>query len=51
MTGPAHRRMDFARHLAAELAVNSWSDLLTVTTVGFGELLDLAPHRARPRHP
>jgi nucleoid-associated protein YgaU/DNA-binding SARP family transcriptional activator len=49
VTGPADRRTDFARHLAAELAVNSWSDLLTVTTVGFGdELLDLAPHRAHP---
>ncbi len=49
VTGPADRRTDFARHLAAELAVNSWSDLLTITTVGFGdELLDLAPHRAHP---
>ena len=49
VTGPADRRTDFARHLAAELAVNSWSDLLTVTTVGFGdELLDLAPHRVHP---
>lgn len=46
VAGSADRRTDFARHLAAELAVNSWSDLLTVTTVGFGdELLDLAPHR------
>jgi DNA-binding SARP family transcriptional activator len=49
VTGPADRRQDFARHLAAELAVNSWSDLLTVTTVGFGdELVDLAPHRIHP---
>ena len=49
VTGPAKHRTDFARHLAAELAVNSWSDLLTVTTVGFGdELLDLAPHRVHP---
>ncbi|MFL6094455.1 MAG: LysM peptidoglycan-binding domain-containing protein [Blastococcus sp.] len=49
VTGPADRRANFVRHLAAELAVNSWSDLLTVTTVGFGdELLDLAPHRAHP---
>ena len=46
VTGPAERREDFVRHLAAELAVNSWSDLLTVTPVGFGfELVDLAPHR------
>lgn len=49
VTGPADRRRDFARHLAAELAVNSWSDLLMVTTVGFGdELVDLAPHRIHP---
>ncbi|RBY97569.1 SARP family transcriptional regulator [Blastococcus sp. TF02-8] len=49
VTGPADRRTDFARHLAAELAINSWSDHLTVTTVGFGEeLLDLAPHRVHP---
>ncbi|UOY00015.1 LysM peptidoglycan-binding domain-containing protein [Blastococcus sp. PRF04-17] len=49
VTGLADRRTDFARHLAAELAVNGWSDLLTVTTVGFGEeLLDLAPHRIQP---
>jgi DNA-binding SARP family transcriptional activator/LysM repeat protein len=49
VTGPAERREDFARHLAAELAVNSWSDLLTVTPVGFGEeLADLAPHRIHP---
>ncbi|WNV75288.1 LysM peptidoglycan-binding domain-containing protein [Geodermatophilus sp. DSM 44513] len=47
--GPASHRENFARHLAAELAVNSWSDLLTVTTVGFGEeLVDLAPHRIHP---
>ncbi|SDG04381.1 LysM domain-containing protein [Blastococcus aurantiacus] len=46
ISGPADRLEDFARHLAAELAVNNWSDLLTVTTVGFGEeLVDLAPDR------
>jgi nucleoid-associated protein YgaU/DNA-binding SARP family transcriptional activator len=49
VTGPADRRENLARHLAAELAVNSWSDLLTVTPVGFGdELVDLAPHRVHP---
>ncbi|WP_299956520.1 LysM peptidoglycan-binding domain-containing protein [uncultured Modestobacter sp.] len=49
VAGTVDRRDDFARHLAAELAVNSWSDLLTVTTVGFGrELVDLAPHRVHP---
>ncbi len=49
VTGPADRREDFTRHLAAELAVNSWSDLLTVTPVGFGaELVDLAPNRIHP---
>ncbi|SDO16080.1 LysM peptidoglycan-binding domain-containing protein [Geodermatophilus sp. DSM 45219] len=46
VTGPADRREDFARHVSAELAVNGWSDLLTVTPVGFGEeLVDLAPER------
>ncbi|MBB3084703.1 LysM peptidoglycan-binding domain-containing protein [Geodermatophilus sabuli] len=49
LTGPADRCEDFARHLAAELGVNAWSDLLTVTTVGFGqELVDLAPERIHP---
>ncbi|RBY81538.1 LysM domain-containing protein [Blastococcus sp. TF02A-26] len=49
VTGPADRREDLARHLAAELAVNGWSDLLTVTPVGFGEeLVDLAPGRVHP---
>jgi nucleoid-associated protein YgaU/DNA-binding SARP family transcriptional activator len=49
VTGSADRREDFARHLAAELAVNGWSDLLTVTPVGFGnELVDLAPGRVHP---
>ncbi|WP_409331583.1 LysM peptidoglycan-binding domain-containing protein [Trujillonella humicola] len=46
IAGPAERREELARHLAAELAVNSWSDLLTVTTIDFGnELADLAPDR------
>ncbi|MGX5655506.1 LysM peptidoglycan-binding domain-containing protein [Geodermatophilus nigrescens] len=49
ITGPADRCEDLARHLAAELAVNGWSDLLTVTTVGFGEeLVDLAHDRMHP---
>lgn len=44
--GSAQRRTDFCRHLAAELAVNRWSDLLWVTVVGFGaELHDLDPSR------
>ncbi|MGY1684930.1 LysM peptidoglycan-binding domain-containing protein [Geodermatophilus sp. SYSU D00867] len=48
VSGPADRREDLARFLAAELAVNGWSDLLTVTAVGFGgELIDLAPDRIR----
>lgn len=46
VTGPPERCEDFTRHLAAELAVNGWSDLLYVTTVGFGaELIDLNPER------
>jgi nucleoid-associated protein YgaU/DNA-binding SARP family transcriptional activator len=49
ISGPDGRREDFARFLAAELAVNSWSDLLTVHTVGFGaELTALAPERLSP---
>ncbi|TQN44083.1 DNA-binding SARP family transcriptional activator [Blastococcus colisei] len=48
LTGPPERCADFTRHLAAELAVNSWSDLLHVTIVGFGaELVDLNPERLR----
>ncbi|CCH87124.1 Conserved protein of unknown function; putative Peptidoglycan-binding LysM domain [Modestobacter italicus] len=49
VTGPPDRRENFVRHLAAELAVNGWSDLLTVTPAGFGdELVDLAPGRVHP---
>jgi DNA-binding SARP family transcriptional activator/LysM repeat protein len=49
VAGDAELRQRFIRHVAAELAVNSWSDLLTVSTVGFGEeLTDLAPDRLRP---
>ncbi|SFE94979.1 LysM peptidoglycan-binding domain-containing protein [Blastococcus tunisiensis] len=48
LSGPLERCEDFARHLAAELAVNSWSDLLHATVVGFGtELVDLNPERLR----
>ncbi len=44
--GPARRCEDFSRHLVAELAVNSWSDLNYVTMAGFGaELVDLHPAR------
>jgi nucleoid-associated protein YgaU/DNA-binding SARP family transcriptional activator len=48
VAGTEDRREDLLRHLAAELAVNGWSDLLTVTTVGFAqELTELAPDRVQ----
>ena len=46
LTGEANRCLDLARFLAAELAVNTWSDHLGVTMVGFGEeLVGLNPAR------
>jgi hypothetical protein len=46
LTGDPNRCLDFARFLAAELSVNTWSDHLSVTMVGFGEeLLGLNPAR------
>ncbi len=48
MTGDPKRCLDLARFLAAELAVNTWSDHLSVTMVGFGqELVGLNPTRLR----
>jgi hypothetical protein len=46
LTGDAERCLDLGRFIAAELAVNAWSDQLTVTLVGFGhELVALNPDR------
>ena len=48
LTGDPTRCLDFARFLAAELSVNTWSDQLSVTVVGFGqELVGLNPARLR----
>jgi hypothetical protein len=48
LTGDPTRCLNLARFLAAELAVNTWSDHLSVTTVGFGEeLAGLNPARLR----
>jgi nucleoid-associated protein YgaU len=48
LTGDPDRCLDLARFLAAELAVNTWSDHLSVTMVGFGqELVALNPARLR----
>ena len=48
LTGDPDRCLDLARFLAAELAVNTWSDHLSVTMVGFGqELVGLNPARLR----
>jgi len=46
LTGDPKRCLDLARFLAAELSVNTWSDHVSVTTVGFGrELAGLNPAR------
>ena len=48
LTGDPTRCLDLARFLAAELSVNTWSDHLSVTMVGFGqELVGLNPARLR----
>jgi nucleoid-associated protein YgaU len=46
LTGDAERCMNLARFLAAELAHNTWSEMLQVTLVGFGrELVAANPDR------
>jgi nucleoid-associated protein YgaU len=48
LTGDPARCLDLGRFIAAELAVNAWSDQLTATLVGFGEqMLPLNPDRLR----
>ncbi|HEY3713168.1 MAG TPA: hypothetical protein VGL39_01475 [Jatrophihabitantaceae bacterium] len=48
VTGDHERCLDFGRFLAAELAVNSWSEHLAVTTVGLGsDIVQLNPARLR----
>ncbi|CCH89216.1 putative LysM domain peptidoglycan-binding protein [Modestobacter italicus] len=46
IVGSAHRGLDLVRFLAAELAHNTWSEMLNVTMIGFGaELAGLNPDR------
>ncbi|WP_138757696.1 LysM peptidoglycan-binding domain-containing protein [Modestobacter altitudinis] len=46
VAGDAERGLDLVRFLAAELAHNTWSEMLHVTMVGFGgELAELNPDR------
>lgn len=46
LSGDAERCLDLARFLAAELAHNTWSEMLQVTLVGFGEeLAQINPDR------
>ncbi|HEY7814453.1 MAG TPA: hypothetical protein VIC62_14520, partial [Nakamurella sp.] len=46
MTGDHDRALALARFLAAELAHNSWAEMLQVTLVGFGaEMADMHPDR------
>jgi LysM repeat protein len=48
LTGDPQRCLDLGRFIAAELAVNAWSDQLSVTMVGFGEdMVPLNPDRLR----
>ncbi|SDY73677.1 LysM domain-containing protein [Modestobacter sp. DSM 44400] len=46
LTGDVDRSLDLLRFLAAELAHNTWSEMLQVTLVGFGEeLAQINPDR------
>ena len=46
LTGDTNRCLDLARFLAAELAHNTWSEMLQVTLVGFGEeMIQANPER------
>ncbi|TFV52076.1 LysM peptidoglycan-binding domain-containing protein [Blastococcus sp. TF02A_35] len=46
LSGDSERCLNLARFLAAELAHNSWSEMLQVTVVGFGEeLAEINPDR------
>jgi nucleoid-associated protein YgaU len=46
LSGDSERCLNLARFLAAELAHNSWSEMLRVTMVGFGEeLAEINPDR------
>jgi nucleoid-associated protein YgaU len=46
VSGSANRGVDLLRFLAAELAHNTWSEMLQVTLVGFGEeLTEINPDR------
>jgi hypothetical protein len=48
LTGDPQRCLDLGRFIAAELAVNAWSEQLSVTLVVFGaELVPLNPERLR----
>ncbi|TFV79418.1 LysM peptidoglycan-binding domain-containing protein [Blastococcus sp. CT_GayMR19] len=48
LSGDAERCLNLARFLAAELAHNTWSEMLQVTVVGFGkELAQINPDRLK----
>lgn len=51
VTGDPERAVALARHIAAELALNPWSALVEVDTLGIGdELATIAPSRCRQHH-
>ena len=48
LNGDPDRCLEVARVLAAQFALNNWSDMVSVTVVGFGqELAEAAPGRVR----
>ena len=48
LDGPPDRCLEVARVLAAQFALNTWSDMVSVTVVGFGqEITEAAPGRVR----